>query len=251
MDRDVNLDILRKEALIVLNKAEKLINDGMLSKACLELKQTVLKAEEIFHISGIEQDKEFLLDSYMKMAKYYSKIYYITYDRKDIHPACMYYEKIIYFYEEELRNKPKDLIKTLNKMLEAYVQLLWITLEVKDYKLFNKFIHKAYNHSLRLSQKSKMYEDEQYFILVNIFIGDFHKIEGRFKSAYVFYLIAMKRINKIYKEMPNEGIRNDLILVYNHLSEVAKVLKRTKDKIKWDEIIQKLQKESELVSNEQ
>lgn len=251
MDRDVNLDILRKEALIVLNKAEKLINDGMLSKACLELKQTVLKAEEIFHISGIEQDKEFLLDSYMKMAKYYSKIYYITYDRKDIHPACMYYEKIIYFYEEELCNKPKDLIKTLNKMLEAYVQLLWITLEIKDYKLFNKFIHKAYNHSLRLSQKSKMYEDEQYFILVNIFIGDFHKIEGRFKSAYVFYLIAMKRINKIYKEMPNEGIRNDLILVYNHLSEVAKVLKRTKDKIKWDEIIQKLQKESELVSNEQ
>ena len=251
MDRDVNLDILRKEALIVLNKAEKLINDGMLSKACLELKQTVLKAEEIFHISGIEQDKEFLLDSYMKMAKYYSKIYYITYDRKDIHPACMYYEKIIYFYEEELRNKPKDLIKTLNKMLEAYVQLLWITLEVKDYKLFNKFIHKAYKHSVRLSQKSKMYEDEQYFILVNIFIGDFHKIDGRFKSAYVFYLIAMKRINKIYKEMPNEGIRNDLILVYNHLSEVAKVLKRTKDKIKWDEIIQELQKESELVSNEQ
>ena len=61
----------------------------------------------------------------------------------------------------------------------------------------------------------------------------------------------MKRINKIYKEMPNEGIRNDLILVYNHLSEVAKVLKRTKDKIKWDEIIQELQKESELVSNEQ
>ena len=51
--------------------------------------------------------------------------------------------------------------------------------------------------------------------------------------------------------MPNEGIRNDLILVYNHLSEVAKVLKRTKDKIKWDEIIQELQKESELVSNEQ
>ena len=74
MDRDVNLDILRKEALVVLNKAEKLINDGMLSKACLELKQTVLKAEEIYHISGIEQDKEFLLDSYMKMAKYYSKI---------------------------------------------------------------------------------------------------------------------------------------------------------------------------------
>ena len=60
----------------------------------------------------------------------------------------------------------------------------------------------------------------------------------------------MKKISKIYKQMPNEGIRNDLILVYNHLSEVAKVLKRTKDKIKWDEIIQELQKESELASNE-
>ena len=27
-----------------------------------------------------------------------------TLDKKDVMPACMYYEKIIYFYEEEIRN---------------------------------------------------------------------------------------------------------------------------------------------------
>ena len=48
MDRDVNIDILRKEAISVLNKAERFVSEGSLGKACLEYKQTVLRAEEIF-----------------------------------------------------------------------------------------------------------------------------------------------------------------------------------------------------------
>ena len=75
MNRQVNIELLKKEALTVLNKAKALIENGQLGKACLELKQTVLKAEEIFHITSENEDKEFLLNAYMEMAKYYNKIY--------------------------------------------------------------------------------------------------------------------------------------------------------------------------------
>ena len=240
---------LRIEANEILAKANKLIDDGLLSNACIEIKKAVLKAEEIFHITNEPADKEFLLEAYMKLGKYYSKIYYLTLDRKDILPACMYYEKIIYFYEEELQYKNKDIIATLNKLMEAYIQLLWISLEVKDYKIFKKFISKAYRRATKLAGKSKMYEDEQYYILVNIFNGDYYKAINKFKTSYFYYYIAMNRINRIYSKMPNEGIRNDLILIYNNLSEVAKILKKSKSKVKWDSLIKQLNTESEINEN--
>lgn len=243
------INILRNEANEILLKANKFIEDGLLSNACVELKKAVLKAEEVFHLTNDQIDKEFLLDAYMKLGKYYSKIYNITLDKKDILPACMYYEKIIYFYEEDLHKKNKDIIVLLNKLMEAYIQLVWISLEIKDYKIFKKFINKAYKYASKLARKSKMYEDEQYYILVNIFNGDYYKANNKLKTSYFYYLIAMNRMSKIYNTMPNEGIRNDLILVYNNLSEVAKMLKRSKAKIKWDSLIKELQNESEVNEN--
>jgi hypothetical protein len=98
MDRDINVDILRRDAKNILNRAERYVLEGSLGKACLEYKQTILKAEQIFHITHSNDDKAFLLDAYMKMARYYSKVYNVTYDRKDILPSCLYYEKIGHFY---------------------------------------------------------------------------------------------------------------------------------------------------------
>ena len=249
MYNENKLDILRNDILVLSKNSEKLIESGLLSNAGAELKNLVLKAEEIFHLTNDQIDKEFLLDAYMKLGKYYSKIYNITLDKKDILPACMYYEKIIYFYEEELHKKNKDIIVLLNKLMEAYIQLVWISLEIKDYKIFKKFISKAYKYASKLAGKSKMYEDEQYYILVNIFNGDYYKANNKLKTSYFYYLIAMNRMSKIYNTMPNEGIRNDLILVYNNLSEVAKMLKRSKAKIKWDSLIKELQNESEVNEN--
>ena len=246
MDRDVNIDILRKEAISVLNKAERFVSEGSLGKACLEYKQTVLRAEEIFHLTKSKTDKEFLLEAYMKMARYYTKVFNITYDRKDILPSCLYYEKVIYFYEEEIRNKPVDYVKTYRKILESFVQLLWISLEIKDYRLFNKFMPRAYTYAKKLSRKSRTYEDEQYLILICIFRGDYFKIEAKFWFAYFFYYLAMRKMSRIYNKLPQEGIRNDLLLIYEHLSELAKVLKITKQKTKWDNCIKQIKGEIEI-----
>ena len=148
------INILRTEANEILLKANMFIEDGLLSNACVELKKAVLKAEEVFHLTNDQIDKEFLLDAYMKLGKYYSKIYNITLDKKDILPACMYKEKIIYFYEEDLHKKNKDIIVLLNKLMEAYIQLVWISLEIKDYKIFKKLINKAYKYASKLARKA-------------------------------------------------------------------------------------------------
>ena len=56
----------------------------------------------------------------------------------------------------------------------------------------------------------------------------------------------MRLMKKIYDSMPQEGIKNDLILIYSHLSEVSKVLKLNKQKIKLDENIKILKTEGEV-----
>ena len=247
MSKDIN--ILRTEMIGYNEQADKYCNDGMLSNSCNELKLAIAKAEEIFHITNSIDDKNVLLELYMKIAKYFSKIYTITCNKKDILPSCMYYEKLIYFYEEELNNSSKNKIVNLNKIMEVYVQLLWVCLEINDYQSFERFIPKAYKYALKLLRISKVYEDEQYFILVNIFKGDYYKALDKYKTAYLYYLVAMKKMKNIYKKLPNEGLLNDLIIIYNNLSDIAKHLKRSKDKIKWDTIISKLEKESEMFNN--
>lgn len=248
MSKDIN--ILRTEMNDKISLANKYCNEGMLSNCCSELKLAVTKAEEIFHITNSTDDRNVLLDLYMKLAKHYTKIYTTTCNKKDILPSCMYYEKIVYFYEEEIHNKSAKMIENLNKLMEAYVHLLWVCLEVNDYVAFDRFIPKASKYALKLARKSKAYEDEQYYILVNIFKGDYYKCLTKYKTAYLYYFIAMKKMKKIYKQIPNEGILNDLIIIYNNLSEIAKILKRNKVKIKWDSIVNELKKESEMLSND-
>ena len=245
-----NLNDLRFELNCIIEESDVFMNDGMLSNFCHKLKLAVSKAEEIFHITNSIDDKNVLLELYMKIAKYYSKIYTITCNKKDILPSCMYYEKLIYFYEEELNNSSKNKIENLNKIMEVYVQLLWVCLEINDYQSFQRFIPKAYKYALKLLRISKVYEDEQYFILVNIFKGDYYKALDKYKTAYLYYIVAMKKMKNIYKKLPNEGLLNDLIIIYNNLSDIAKHLKRSKDKIKWDTIISKLEKESEMFNND-
>ena len=221
MNKDVDINVLRVEMNNHVHNAEKHDNDGMLSNCCIELKNAITKAESIFHYTNSLDDKNVLIDLYIKIAKHYMKIYTTTYNKKDVLPACMYYEKIIYFYEEELNNSSVHFNEILKKIMEAYVQLLWICLEIKDNQSFERFIDKAYKYALTLSIKSKLYEDEQYYILINIFKGDYYKSLNKYKSAYLYYYVSMKKMNKIYKKIKNEGILNDLILIYNNLSEVA------------------------------
>ena len=81
MNKDIN--ILRNEMHNSISMADKYFEDGMLSNSCNELKIAILKAEEVFHITDSVEDKNVLLELYMKIAKYYNKIYTITCNKKD------------------------------------------------------------------------------------------------------------------------------------------------------------------------
>ena len=250
MNKDIDINILRIEMKNYIKNAEKYGSEGMLSNGCFELKCAIAKAEEIFHFTNSLDDKNMLLEVYMKIAKFYFRIYTTTCNKKDILPSCMYYEKIIYFHEEELKSSSIHVKECLKQIMEAYVQLIWICLEVKDYQSFERFINKANKYALKLLKKTKVYEDEQYYILINVFKGDYFKAIKKYRYAYLYYYIAMKKIKKIYSKIHDVGILNDLILIYNDLSEVAKLLKRNNDKIKWDNNVNKLQKESEMFTND-
>ena len=80
---------------------------------------------------------------------------------------------------------------------------------------------------------------------MNIFKGDYYKNLNKFNKAYIYYLFAMKTMKKIYKNAPNEGMLNDIVILCSKLSEISKRLNRKKDKIKWDETQKKLLIESE------
>ena len=67
MNNDIN--ILRNEIHNSISMADKYFEDGMLGNSCNELKFAIAKAEEIFRLTNSLDDKNVLLELYMKIAK--------------------------------------------------------------------------------------------------------------------------------------------------------------------------------------
>ena len=111
-------------------------------------------------------------------------------------------------------------------------------------------IHLLLYYSARLQEYFRKNQKElaKYGCLRNpvIIEEDDFKIEAKFWFAYFFYYLAMRKMSRIYNKLPQEGIRNDLLLIYEHLSELAKVLKITKQKTKWDNCIKQIKGEIEI-----
>lgn len=234
-----NIIEIKNQAKSYYQNAIKFYEIKQLSNACNEFKKSILLAEKIYHYEETNENEEFLLNNYIKIANCFNEIYKLTNNKKDLSPANIYYEKVIYIYEASIK-KTNELDTLICKLLEIYMMFLWTSLEIEDYKSYLKFKKYAYNYAKKYIKLTKKYESHQYLILLLVFDGDYHVIKKSFKKAYLMYYIAMNKLSKIYKKLPQIAIKNDLILVYKNLSEIAKILNKNKQKIKWDKAYKQL-----------
>ena len=238
----VNSSTLYQERKLIsnyLNDARRYLDKDSFSQADNYYKQAVSKAEEVYHFTNSSSDLEFLLALYEQIGKFYNHVYAATNSTNDLAPAASYYEKILYFREHDLQNCEN--INSLRQALEAYIQLIWLSYELRDKFLFNKYIKQTRKYAKALVRKTKKYDDEQYIILANIYAGHFNNLFNQVSKAYYFYYLAYRRLYKIYKSMPNEGISNDLVNIYNCLISITYKLGFKKQNKNWQKKLKVLE----------
>lgn len=241
--KDTNIMIMKSEAVALLQKGLNFLADKELGKACIYLKQAIDKAERLYHITYQEIDKELLIKCYNQTAKYYYRVYEVTGDVSDLQPSILYYEKVIAFYEDDLSKNEKELlIKELPNLLEAYVQILWLSFTLSNERLYKKYIDKCFRKAKKLLKLNNTYENEQYLILCYVFEGDYYRGYQKNELAYFNYIKASKRLETIYANYPKEGIKNDLIVLYTNLSKICLILKLYNKRQKFEQRLKELSK---------
>ena len=72
-------------------------------------------------------------------------------------------------------------------------------------------------------------------LLVNIFEADYLKIMKKYRRAYILYVYLLNKLKLIYEKLPQEGIKNDLIMIYDNLIEISIKLNKIKQKQKFEQ----------------
>ena len=229
------LILLRNDCDKMLRIADEALDKGDSSKALTMYKTAVTRAEEIFRISNADIDRELVIKVYEHMAKYHRTMYNYSHLTSESHQAFAYYERIVVLYKELIANYEKEQYNlAVRNFLEDLLQVIKLSLELKNYNLYADYNKMAITYAKALNKANPVYESEQYLILLNIFRGDYYRFKKKYRFAYVYYYVAMKKLKKIYNNYPQDGIRNDLSAVYTSLYEMSLLLnyKRSKNKYK-------------------
>ncbi len=235
------LILMRNECEKTLRIADELMSKNDFSKVLSLYKNSVNKAEEIFRLSGVDEDRELVIKVYEHIAKYYRLTYQRTKVGPESYQAITYYEKIIYLYKEVLDKVNEETKKLyLKNMLENMIQLINLALENKNYSIYREYIKEARPYALQLMKLNPVYESEQYLILIYVFKGDYYRFNKKYRKAYFFYYIAMRRVKKIFEDLPQDEIKNDLIAIYTSLYEISLLLNKNRSKNRFKTLILEL-----------
>ena len=86
-----------------------------------------------------------------------------------------------------------------------------------DYYHIIKLATKMHEKAKTLYKKTKTNEDLKFIILAKLFLGDAYSSTKQTFKAYYFYCKVAKGLEKVYLEIKEVSIKNDLIDVYQKL----------------------------------
>lgn len=238
------LMIMRNECERSLRMAKEALENDLYDKALALYQNVIPKAEELFRISNTEADRDLLVRVYNTAATFYRDNYNYNKQTNMSHQAFTLYEKIVFLYNENIGLPgSEDHIKHLRNMLESYMQILHLSLASKMYHIYKEYVKPAYKRAKELIKYNDVYESEQYLILIDVFNGDYYRFKSQYYFAYFCYYVGMRRLRKIFNDYPQDGIKNDLIMIYTSLYEISLIKNWKRLKNKWQNIIYDLKGE--------
>lgn len=199
--------------------AKKLIASNKYQEAEKIYEKACRIAENVYRQTMSNKDSKTLFECYMKMAEFY----------KDINPNVellqRWYQKIVYLKNTTCNTRAS--LEEYHELLEWYVSTLFLMKDNHKYSDMVTYGFRMKNKAKSLYIKTKTIEDIKFVILANLFIAEgYCHIDKKLKAYYYYKLVATK-MEKIYFTILDEGLKYDLIDVYQKLSDLTnkKILK--------------------------
>lgn len=170
-------------------------------------------AENVYRQTMSTKDFKTLIDTYIKICDFYEN------DMQNLELLQRWYQKIVHLKDStcEIRTTLDD----YHQLLEWYTTTLLLAKRNEDYEHLISLGIKMRKRAKILYQKTKTNEDIKFIILSEIFIAEGYEKLNKLFKAYHYYYIVAKKMEKIYSEINDEGLKYDLIEIYQNLINLS------------------------------
>lgn len=130
-----------------------------------------------------------------------------------------WYQKIIGVLQDS--SKINSSMDEFRYLMEWYVKTIYLMFDNCDYNHIIITSKKMLEKSKYLYRKTKTNEDLKFIILSKLFLANAYYEEKKLVKAYYYYYLVANHMEKVYQKLLDEGLKNDLLYVYQKLFDLT------------------------------
>lgn len=178
------------------------------------LLKIVRMSENVYRETFSNKDKKAVINSYIHISEFYDTIQH----RKDI--VSRWYQKIVGVLQQSCEKYATN--DEYHYLIDWYLQTINVLIDLKQYKKIVTMANAMKSKTNQLYQKTKTTEDLKMVILSKLYLANAQDCLKHYVLAYLYYYDVTRIMTKIYNESHDEGIKQDLLSIYEHIIEITK-----------------------------
>lgn len=176
-------------------------------------------AENIYRQTVSSKDRALIVDCYKRTSEFYRQ----NGKYQDI--VQKWYQKTVVILDDACKSYSS--IDDYRYLLEWYLTTLSLTKANEDYRHLVTTSQKMVSRAKSLVRKTKIIDDLKFLILGRLYLADGYLGSKKNFRAYFYYQLVAKRLEKVYHDLNDQFVKNDLLDVYQKLVDLTsrKILK--------------------------
>lgn len=178
------------------------------------LLKVVRMSENVYRETFSSKDKKTVINSYIHISEYYDTIQH----KKDI--VLRWYQKIVGVLQQSCEKYSTN--DEYHYLIEWYLKTMNLLIDLKEYRKIITMANNMKSKTIQLYKKTKTTEDLKMVILSKLYLANAHDCLKHYFISYIYYYDVTRIMTRIYNESYNEGMKQDLLSIYDYIIAITK-----------------------------
>ena len=208
----VNVEESRCKCNILLVDADNAYNKKNFDEAEKLYLRICRLAENIFCKTSLKKDSDMLIEYYLKIIHFYQNLNNLEYVQR-------WHQKLVGILQTSCENTFNP--DSYHQLMEIYIKTINVMLDNKDYNSIIRMGSKMLEKSKVLLSKTKTDDDVKYIIMSRLYLANAYNMNNKLLKSYFNYFLSGKKLHRLYDLTQDEGMKNDLINIYECLFDLT------------------------------
>lgn len=169
-------------------------------------------AEAVYQKTTLNKDSLSLIDYYARVIEFYK-------EQNNLFIAQKWYQKILGTLHTTCASR--FVLEDYHTLMNWYLDTFEIMITNEDYASLNKHAKRMLECAKTLYLKEVTNQNLKYLLFARLMLGLSYLKNGELLKSYHHYYLTSIKMNRLYNELKDEGIKNDLISIYESLYDIT------------------------------